>query len=116
MPGSYSLDLRTRVISDVDKGMIIESVAKKFSISSRVIFKWLALREETGELIPRKGVTGPKPKLDSYRDAILAAVETNSSHTLEELQTNLDLPGCIPTLWHALRRWGIVLKKSHSCS
>lgn len=114
MPGSYSLDLRIRVISDVDKGMMIEAVAKKFSISTRVIFNWLELREETGELVPRRGKTGPKRKLDSHRDAILSAVEANPSITLEELKTKLELPGCIQTLWHALRRWGIVLKKSHA--
>jgi transposase len=116
MPGSYSLDLRTRVISDVDRGMLIEAAGRKFSVSTRVIFQWLALREETGELVPRKGKTGPKPKLDSRRAEILAAVEDNPSITLEELKTKLELPGCLQTLWNALRRWGIVLKKSHASS
>lgn len=114
MPGSYSLDLRKRVMSDVDKGMSIESVACKYSVSRRVIFQWRDLREETGELIPRKGKTGPKPKLDSFRTEIEAVVKANPSITLEELQQQLHLPGCIPTLWHALRRWKIVLKKSHA--
>lgn len=114
MARSYSLDLRERVMSDVDKGMFIEAVAEKYSISTRVIFQWRDLRDETGELLPRKGKTGPKPKLDSYRSEILSAIESNSSITLEELKTKLELPGCVQTLWHALRRWGIVLKKSRA--
>ena len=91
MPGSYSLDLRQRVMADVDKGMYIEAIAEKYSVSTRVIFQWRDLRDETGELLPRKGKTGPKPKLDSYRVEILAAVESNSSITLEELKTKLNL-------------------------
>lgn len=114
MPNSYSLDLRERVMSDVDKGMFIEAVAEKYSISTRVIFQWRDLRDETGELLPRKGKTGPKPKLESYRAEILSVIESNSSVTLEELKAKLDLPGCVQTLWHALRRWGIVLKKSRA--
>ena len=114
MAGSYSLDLRERVMSDVDQGMYIEAVAEKYSVSTRVIFQWRDLRDETGKLLPRKGKTGPKRKLDSFRSEILAAVESNPSLTLEELKTKLKLPGCVPTLWHALRRWGIVLKKSRT--
>ena len=114
MPGSYSLDLRERVMSDVDKGMYIEAVAEKYSVSTRVIFQWRDLRDQTGELLPRKGKTGPKLKLESFRSEILDAVQSNPSITLEELKTKLELPGCLQTLWHALRRWGIVLKKSHT--
>ena len=114
MPGSYSLDLRRRVMADVDRGMFIEAVAEKYSVSTRVIFQWRDLRDETGELVPRKGKTGPKRKLDSHRLEILAAVQENPSITLEELKAQLELPGCLQTLWNALRRWGIVLKKSHA--
>lgn len=114
MPSSYSLDLRERVMSDFDKGMSVEAVARKYSISRRVIFQWRDLRDETGELTPRKGKTGPKPKLDSFRNEILSAIESNPSITLEELKANLELPGCVQTLWHSLRRWNIVLKKSRA--
>ena len=113
MPASYSMDLRRRVMSDVVNGLSIESVSRKYSISSRAIFQWRDLLEETGSLEPRRGKTGPKRKLEGYRELILAAVDENSSITLEELQSQLSLPGCIPTLWNSLRRWGIVLKKSH---
>ena len=111
MPSSYSLDLRRRVMADVASGLSIELVGRKYSICSRVIFQWRDLLEETGSLEPRRGKTGPKRKLDSYRDSILSAVEENSSITLQDLKAKLNLPGCIPTLWNSLRRWGIVLKK-----
>ena len=81
MPGSYSMDLRKRVMADVASGLSIDSVGRKYSICSRVIFQWRDLLEETGSLEPRRGKTGPKRKLESYRDLILVAVEENSSIT-----------------------------------
>ena len=114
MPGSYSMDLRERVMADVASGMTIEAVAQKYSISSRAIFQWKNLLDETGGLEPRQGRTGPQPKLEPYRESILSAVDNNSSVTLEELKSQLDLPGCVQTLWNSLSRWGIVLKKSHA--
>ncbi len=114
MPGSYSMDLRKRVMADVDSGLSIESVSRKYAVSSRTIFQWRELREETGGLEPRKGKTGPKRKLDSHRAEILAAVEQNPSITLEELKAKLELPGCLQTLWNTLHRWRIVLKKSNA--
>ena len=114
MAKSYSLDLRQRVMSDVDRGISIEDVARKYSVSRRVIFKWRDLRVETGTLTPRQGKTGPKPKLEPFRSQIEAAIESNPSITLEELKRQLQLPGCIQTLWHALGRWKIVLKKSYA--
>ena len=114
MASSYSLDLRVRVMDDVRRGLSAQTVSQKYSISERVIYQWKTRLQETGSLIPRKGKTGPKPKLESYRDAILALVDENPSITLQKLKSQLDLPGCLPTLWYALRRWGIVLKKSNS--
>lgn len=114
MASSYSLDLRVRVMDDVNRGLSTETVSQKYSISERVIYQWKKHLEETGSLAPRKGKTGPKPKLESYRDAILAAVDKDPGITLEKLKSQLNLPGCLPTLWYALRRWKIVLKKSNS--
>ena len=113
MAGGYSLDLRVRVMRDLEQGMSADVVALKYSVSTRTVFAWLRLKRETGDIKPRQGKTGPKRKLEPFRDAILAAIEQQPHITLEELRSRLDLPGCLQTLWNALHRWGIVLKKSH---
>ena len=113
MARGYSLDLRTRVIDDLESGMSADDVAVKYSVAVRTIYAWQQLKRETGSLQPRKGQTGPKLKLKPYREKILAAIQNNPNLTLEELQSQFQLPGCIQTLWNALNRWGIVLKKSH---
>jgi len=113
MASPLSMDLRIRVMHDLDSGMTVDQVADRYSITSRTIFSWKKLRRETGAVIPRQGKTGPSPKLEPYRKAICAAVKEHSEVTLEELKAQLNLPGGLSTLWTALRGWDIVLKKSH---
>ena len=114
MAASYSLDLRSRVLRDVDAGMSVADAAVKFSVTEPTIYSWIHLRKETGSLRPRVGDVGRKRKLDSFKDQIVTAIEENSSLTLKELHSQLELPGTIQTLWYALKRWGITLKKSGS--
>lgn len=112
MAGALAMDLRTRVMADVDAGLSAEKAAEKYSVSARTIYQWKALRRDTGRLEPRDGKTGPKPKLEEYRQRIEAAVREDSGITLNDLKTKLQLPTCVATLWTALRAWGLVLKKS----
>lgn len=112
MAAALSVDLRTRVMDDLDRGMSADAVAAKYSVSTRTVFAWKALREETGDIVPRHGKTGPKPKLGPHRDAITQAIRNNPDVTLNELRSQLKLPGCLQTLANALHRWGLALKKS----
>lgn len=114
MPAPLSMDLRTRIVAACDAGDSPADVAQTFSVTTRTVYKLLAVRRETGSLQPRSGQRGPKPKLQEHRDAILQAIRKAPGTTLEELRTQLKLPGCLATLWVALRRWGITLKKSRA--
>lgn len=51
----FSLDLRERVIAAIDNNERIGEVAKKFTVSKRVIYEWLELRKETGSLAAKSG-------------------------------------------------------------
>jgi transposase len=108
----YSVDLRMRVVGAVDGGESVDEVAERYAVTARTIWSWLALRKSTGGVEPRKGVVGPKPKLEEHREKIEAAIQSSPSLTLHELQLKLQLPGCVTTLWKALERWGQSLKKS----
>ena len=116
MARAYSDDLRLRVMRDVDSGMSAEDAAEKYSLSARTIYQWKALKRETGSTSPRQGKRGRKPKLEEYREAIMAAITQNPDLTLEELKNTLQLPVCVPTLWRTLDRWRLGLKKSRACS
>lgn len=112
MAAALAKDLRFRVMADVDAGMSAEKAAEKYSVSARTIYHWKALRRETGALKPRAGQTGPKPKLTQHRERILAVVREDSAITLHDLRAKLQLSAGVTTLWTALRKWGLVLKKS----
>lgn len=105
------MDLRTRIVAACDAGDSPADVAQTFSVTTRTVYKLLAVRRERGSLQPRSGQRGPKPKLQEHRDAILQAIRKTPGTTLEELRTQLKLPGCLATLWVALRRWGSRSKK-----
>ena len=77
----YSIDLRSRVLAALDRGVPREEVAKTFSVSLPTIKRWLKLRRETGALEPRKGVPGPP----AHKGAALAA------WLPEQLKDNADL-------------------------
>ena len=112
MASAYGMDLRNRVMADVQSGMSSEVAAAKYSVSPRTVYNWKTLQAEKGNLEPRDGKPGQKPKLQEHREKILAVVEENSGITLEELRERLQLPVCLSTVWLALKAWGIVLKKS----
>ena len=109
---ALSMDLRTRIVAECDAGASPAEVADMFSVAERTVFYLLALRRKTGDLLPRKG-TGRPRTLEEFRDRILETLRKSPSLTLEELHRRLKLPGCPSTLWNALQRWGITLKKSH---
>jgi transposase len=54
MPAAYSVDLRKRAVTAYEKGEgTQEDIANKYSISLSTLQKWLALKEETGKIVPR---------------------------------------------------------------
>lgn len=108
----YSMDLRERVIAALDAGIKRKEVARRFNVSSRTITSWLALRRQTGTLKPRSGKPGPKQKIEDRRQEIVEALEADANLTLQEIKARFDLLCCLQTIWNALRRWGITLKKS----
>lgn len=112
MASAYGMDLRNRVMADIQAGMSAEQAAAKYSISPRTVYNWKALLAANGTVEPRDGKPGQKPKLQEHRDRILAVVKEKSGITLEELRDRLQLPVCLSTVWLALKAWGIVLKKS----
>jgi transposase len=112
MPAPLAMDLRVRVMGDLESGMTVPAVAEKYHVSTRTVFNWKSLQKANGSCRPRCGRTGPKPKLTDDRERILATVAEEPSLTLVELRDRLNLAVSVKTLWLALRNWNIVWKKS----
>ena len=81
----YSVDLRSRVLDAVDRGVPRKQVARTFSVSLPSVKRWLKLRKETGGLEPRQGVPGPPARKGAALEEWLPGqLENNPDLTLEE--------------------------------
>ena len=72
MPAPYSLDLRTKVIEALDRGMSLSQASKIFNISRNPIDLWLKRREETGSYQPKthyqKGYNAKITDLENFKE------------------------------------------------
>ncbi len=112
---AYSLDLRERVIADVDAGGSQAETARKYRVSTRWIYKLLRQREQTGDLAPRQSRTGPPRALAGCEEELAELVRRSPDATLEELRHELTTTVSATTVWRALKSLGLTLKKSYSC-
>src|SRR5262245_60020254 len=110
---AYSMDLRERVLADCDAGLGTAAVAAKYRVSASWVRRLKQRRRATGEVAPRPGGRRA-PALDSEADRIRQAVRTTPDATLEELNARLGLAASLSTLWRALRRLGLTVKKKSS--
>ena len=109
---AYSMDLGERVLADFDSGMGNNAVARKYRVSSRWVYELRQQRSETGQIAPRRGKTGPKPKLAGHTEQLVQLVEAQPDVTLSELRERLGVSVSLATIWLALKKLGLTLKKS----
>jgi transposase len=108
---AYSMDLRQRVLADCDRGLSTSAVAAKYTVSPAWVRRLLQRRRETGEVKPRQGRPGPKPKLDAHRDRLRELVGQHPDLSPAEYRDRLGVACCALTVWRALRRLGLTFKK-----
>ena len=108
----YSMDLRVRVMADVDCGMGTNAVAKKYRVSADWVRKLKRFRRETGDFGPRKQRVSHATKLDSHLEELQQLVADKPDSTLKELCAALSVSVSQSTVWRALRRLQMTFKKS----
>ena len=83
--GSYSKDLRLKVLAAADRGTPRKEVLETFGISLATLKRWLKKRAQGEDLSPRPS-TGRKRRILSsieQRGALWAQLEENDEATLE---------------------------------
>jgi transposase len=110
---AYSLDLRTRVLADCGRGLGTRAVAAKYSVSESWVRRLKQRRRTTGEVSPRRR-RPRQPTLTPHLDRIRELVAAHPDATLEELRSWLGVAVCVATLWAAVRRLGLTVKKKCS--
>lgn len=109
---AYSMDLRSRVLEDCDSGLETRQVAVKYRVSESWIRRLKQRRRATGETAPRSSCNRRSATWLAHADRIQELVAKKPDATLRELAAELNQALSGQTLSRALRKLGLVLKKS----
>lgn len=109
----YSMDLRQRVARAWDAGLGAESVAAKYDVSRAWVHRLIQRRRETGSLAPRKQTTFRRRALAEAEERRLGMLITaRPDATLAELRDALPTAAALSTLWRAIDRLQLTVKKN----
>lgn len=111
---AYSMDLRTRVLSDLDGGMKTSAVAREYTVSPAWVRRLEQRRRATGEVAPRTQRHGRLPSWAAHAGAIRDAARESPDATLDEYRARFALPLSRSALARALIVLGLTRKKSRS--
>ena len=116
---AYGPDLRGRVLAALDAGASVREAAARFAVSPSYCAKARLRREATGDAGPGLQRGGHRPRvLAPHEAALRARLDEQADATLAELRAWLrDERGVsvgLVTVWGAVARMGLTLKKSGS--
>jgi transposase len=111
---AYSMDLRQRVLKDVDAGLKTGMIADKYSVSPAWVRRLKQRRAATGEVAPRQQRHGQLAGWVKHAEPIREAVRQAPDATLAEYRQRFRIPLSKSALARALVHLGLTRKKSHS--
>ena len=109
----YSMDLRKRVLRAWDAGLDAERVAAKYEVSRAWVHRLVQRRRETGSIAPRQQSRFRRRVLSADHEArLLALITARPDATLAELREALPTSAALSTLWRAIDRLQLTVKKN----
>jgi transposase len=112
MAAPYSMDLRERVFKAFDESGEAEDVAATFGVSRAWVHRLAQRQRETGSLVPRKQTKFRARVLAGQEDRLTATVNARPDATLAEIREALPTTAALSTLWLAVDRLGLTVKKN----
>jgi transposase len=118
MAHTYSIDLRKRILQDINAGMSPKAVAKKFSVSISWVYSFRKRYRETDSIRPKEYTPGRKKKLIPYEKEVCQTIAKQPDATLNELVVLLPkyVPVSNATLCEFLQYLKITRKKTLSAA
>ena len=110
----YSMDLRKRVLEDCDSGLTSKDVAEKFRVSRSWVDRVKQRRRERGEVGPRLQRVFKTQAFAGQEDRLRAQVAAKTDQTLAELRDALRSSASLSSLWRALDRLKLTVKKNRA--
>jgi transposase len=117
MPKPYSIDLRARVVAEVEGGASRREAAERYGLSPSVVVIWMQRFATTGSVAakPSGGSTSP---LEAHADFVLGLVAEKPDLTLDETVAALRkqrIAGSRSAVWRFFDRRKISFKKNLVC-
>ena len=84
MPKPYSVDLRARVIEDVESGASRREAAERYGISPSVVVIWVQRFEQTGSVVAKPSGGSISP-LEQHAEFLLGLIADQPDLTLDEI-------------------------------
>ena len=107
------MDLRERVLRAWDRGVDADAVAARYEVSRAWVHRLVQRRRETGSIAPRVQTKFRRRVLDAQQDArSVALITAQPDATLAELRAALPTTAALSTLWRAIDRLGLTVKKN----
>ena len=112
---AYSMDLRQRVARAWDAGDDADTIADTYAVSRAWVHRLIQRRRETGSLEPRKQQKFRQRALTSDQEQRLVHLITlQPDATLAELRDTLPTSAALSTLWRAIDRLHLTVKKNRT--
>jgi transposase len=112
MAAAYSMDLRTRVLKDADAGLSSKELAERYHVSRAWVDALKQRRRETGSIAPRPQRKFRQRVLAGQEQRLAALVAAQPDATLAELREALPTSAGLSTLWRAIDRLQLTVKKN----
>jgi transposase len=106
------MDLQTRALQDWDGGLKADEVAAKYRVSRAWVHRLVQRRRETGEIEPRRQTRFRTRVLAGQDDQLRAVVAAQPDRTLVEIRAVLGTSASLATVWRALERLELTVKKT----
>jgi transposase len=113
MPRPCSLDLRMRVLREVEAGASRREAAEYVEVSASSAIKWMQRLNETGS-IAAKPSGGSISPLEAHADVLLALIGEQPDLTLDEIVAAMRkrrIAGSRSAVWRFFERHNISFKK-----
>lgn len=114
MSAPRSVDLRSRVVAEVEAGSSRRAAARRFKVGVSSAIRWTALKAETGSLEPKRG-RKPRSPLEAHTAWLLdlnrREPDLTLEQTVERIGRELRFKTSDSSVDRFYRRHGVTFKK-----
>lgn len=117
MTGTYSADLRERVVAAITNGMSRRAASRLFKVSASSVIRWMQSFNERGscEAKPTGGDVRSQA-MEAHKDWLLSLIDQEPDLTLEEIRARLAVEqafkASVSMLWRFFHRHRISFKRT----